>query len=1046
RRRDIRDLLSGTGRGPRSYSIIEQGTISRLVESKPQDLRVFLEEAAGITKYKERKRDTENRIRHCRENLARLADLRHELASQISSLEGQAKLAEQYSELKKNERELNQNIIVLRWQRFFDELTQTQINLQQSQDQCALLQVKIDEQQLNHQARDNELTEKREQLSATDALVYQSDSHITRLQLGIEHLLQAVVQGENNLAQLKLKVDGLTKQHNVQLASQHSAQQELQGSTTRLPLLAFELQQLQTQLSQQDTELEQIDRLLAQLHGDKQRIDNQYQIEKQGIERIEHDQLKFSSQSQLLKKKQTDYMVVQQKLQPMNVQAQFKELQQAQQNFQLQWEQGALALQDKQSSISSQTKAVAVQQSELDTLRNEQQTFLMLIDAQMSKDEHALIEHFSEQPQLWQIIDAQSDWQLACETVLGPFLKGFVLDKFSPLTQLSQHCQLWLEAPQTDSLSSTEHKFSLLSDVVSAKSAKHQPLLQRLLHQVYCSDDLNQAQKMLPHLCAGESVVTKTGQWLSHGHAVVGQQVNATSSQGLLVLNQRLDDLTPVINSAQHQLSDSQSLLTQSQAALEQMSAQHGELEQQLNQQNELAVSAKQKWLLEQQQWQHITAQIEEVVLQLTQLSRLAALDNDQLSIYQAQCKEHVHARKELEQQIKSNQQLRHIGKSQQKTLQSKSQNTQQQHHQQQLLVQKHQLLSSSASQQCSALAVQINALNDELAILRHQVSGHQQPLAQKKAQIATLHSESTTYQTRQQVLKQRVSTLISQAQENSQLFQQLSISKDKQQKTMAQLELKTATLKIKISAQEQALQQSQRELLLLAQTLKVTSDAKQWPVQLAVIRDQLSQMGAINLTAIEQYNKQKERLDYLNAQNDDLEQGLNTLESAIKKIDRQSRDKFKRTFDAVNADFKLLFPKVFGGGTAQLTLTDSDLLLSGVSIMAQPPGKKNSTIHLLSGGEKALTALSLVFAIFQLNPAPFCMLDEVDAPLDDANVVRYCNLVKEMSEKVQFIFITHNKVSMEMATQLLGITMQEAGVSRVVAVDVDAAVSLAQQ
>ncbi|HHX35675.1 MAG TPA: chromosome segregation protein SMC, partial [Gammaproteobacteria bacterium] len=242
-----------------------------------------------------------------------------------------------------------------------------------------------------------------------------------------------------------------------------------------------------------------------------------------------------------------------------------------------------------------------------------------------------------------------------------------------------------------------------------------------------------------------------------------------------------------------------------------------------------------------------------------------------------------------------------------------------------------------------------------------------------------------------------------------------------------------------------QQLQAVQLDVHQLLEHLPADAQISVWEQQLSAVATRIERLGAINLAAIEEYRQQSERKTYLDAQNDDLVEALDTLENVIRKIDRETRNRFKETFDLINNGLQELFPKVFGGGHASLEMTGDDLLSTGVAIMARPPGKKNSTIHLLSGGEKALTALALVFAIFQLNPAPFCMLDEVDAPLDDANVGRYARLVKEMSEKVQFIYITHNKIAMEMADQLLGVTMHEPGCSRLVAVNVEEAAALAE-
>jgi chromosome segregation protein len=230
----------------------------------------------------------------------------------------------------------------------------------------------------------------------------------------------------------------------------------------------------------------------------------------------------------------------------------------------------------------------------------------------------------------------------------------------------------------------------------------------------------------------------------------------------------------------------------------------------------------------------------------------------------------------------------------------------------------------------------------------------------------------------------------------------------------------------------------------MLIEEMDESADLTSWEEKLEKARRRIERLGPINLAAIDEFKEQTERKEYLDSQLEDLNSALETLEGAIRKIDRETRTRFRETYDNVNAGFQKLFPKLFGGGHAYLEMTGDDLLSAGVTVMARPPGKRNSTIHLLSGGEKALTAVAMVFAIFELNPAPFCLLDEVDAPLDDANVGRFCDIVRTMSEKVQFVFITHNKVTMEMARQLTGVTMQDPGVSRMVSVDLDAAVKMA--
>jgi chromosome segregation protein len=255
---------------------------------------------------------------------------------------------------------------------------------------------------------------------------------------------------------------------------------------------------------------------------------------------------------------------------------------------------------------------------------------------------------------------------------------------------------------------------------------------------------------------------------------------------------------------------------------------------------------------------------------------------------------------------------------------------------------------------------------------------------------------------------------------------------------------LKLAETGVRLEQIDTALAELDADVAAVEVDLPEDADETEWLVRVERIGAKIHRLGPINLAAIDETTRAKERKEYLDAQDNDLRTALETLQNAIKKIDKETRSRFKDTFDTVNAGFSELFPKVFGGGTAFLEMTGDDLLDTGVSIMARPPGKKNSTIHLLSGGEKAMTAIALVFSIFQLNPAPFCMLDEVDAPLDDANVGRYARLVSEMSKKVQFVFITHNKITMEAAEQLMGVTMHEPGVSRLVTVDIEEAARLA--
>ena len=353
----------------------------------------------------------------------------------------------------------------------------------------------------------------------------------------------------------------------------------------------------------------------------------------------------------------------------------------------------------------------------------------------------------------------------------------------------------------------------------------------------------------------------------------------------------------------------------------------------------------------------------------------------------------------------------------------------------------------------------QVNALKQSIERIHHQVSGLQKrrdqlmtdlteddaPLEQLEQELDVALEKRAAIETALTAAKQKVDNIeaeiqlfIQQRHETEQTLEDARNALEEKRMHGQELKIRQTTLNEQLSASSFNLEQ-------VIESLPEEATEAEWADRLEKTATRIGRLGAINLAAIEEYGQCEERKNYLDAQHADLEEALTTLQDAIRKIDRETRSRFKETFDKVNITFQALFPKIFGGGNAYLELTGDDLLDTGVALMARPPGKRISNIHLLSGGEKALTAMALVFSLFQLNPAPFCMLDEVDAPLDDVNVGRFCELVKEMSQQVQFIFISHNKNAIEMADHLMGVTMHEPGVSRIVSVDIAAAVSMAE-
>jgi len=1046
RRRDITDLLSGTGLGPRSYAIIEQGTISRLVESKPQELRVFLEEAAGITKYKERRRETETRIKHSRENLSRLADIKHELDTQVAALESQAQQAEQYGQLKTQERSLNQDIIVLRWSKFEQELTLAQ---QQKQQQLQLLSELEHKQALAEQQNE------------------QVASEIIRLSEHSNALLQQCYQQETEVAKATAQVKLLATKHQDLLENQDKLQLTLNANTDRqqqqihkvavateaAAQLAPQLVQLTEQLAvlnsnsvdtQQQLELSQ--QQLSDLLKQQTSLGQQLELSQHSSAKIGQDKLKLASQRELMTDKLSSCAVERAILAPQEKMQHYQGLRQQHVEAISHQTAAKAQLQQSNSVVTAMQQQVLALEQQQQKLANEMATNQLLISAKLINDDQMLANHYQGFQQLWQKITIAPRWQRALQVVLGDFLQAYCVESDTPTLADTGHRLVYKIESATLAASPSQVTTPQLSQSLQAL-IECDYVLSDLISGVFCAEDLQQAKTIAASLRAGQSVITPCGQWYGQGFSVISAPANDDATGlGLLELEQQLQQQQTKMATLQDQAQQ----LAQQGNVLEQTLTEHLEASELCEQQSiscqQQMIEAKQHWLLEQQKWQYVCDQHDDIRRQIVDLEQVEALEQQQLAQLS-------------QQQIALNRQINQLIDDL-KTAQSRLSVLKQLRHGQQrdlvqLQRQKHdaELADQKQQMQLSATQLLLSQINDagqdtQLALNQviEQLDASAAPLAEQRQagqvggeQLALLRHE---HQQQSQQLKQQQTSQERLTQSKKE--QQVKLTKG--QALIQRANLTSETLKVKLTAQEQALELSATALTSLAAALVVETDPTLWPQRLVNVKEQLANIGPINLTAIEQYNEQKQRSDILQQQIDDLESALETLASAIKKIDKQSKEMFKQTFDAVNRDFKILFPKVFGGGSAQLTLTDSDLLSSGVSIMAQPPGKKNSTIHLLSGGEKALTALSLVFAIFQLNPAPFCMLDEVDAPLDDANVERYCNLVKEMSEKVQFIFITHNKVSMEMADHLTGITMMEAGVSRVVAVDVAQAVSLVQE
>ncbi|WP_281558688.1 chromosome segregation protein SMC [Thalassomonas sp. RHCl1] len=1040
RRKDITDIFLGTGLGPRSYAIIEQGTISRLIESKPQELRVFIEEAAGISKYKERRRDTENRIRHTRENLERLSDIRSELALQVDKLHQQAEAAKRFKTLKASERKYKAELAVLRWRAFDEKYKFNQQEITRRQGEIEDLVLKKNQQQAALFQAKQALTDDSDELVKLQQQKLQKSNDIARLEQNLKHSKQR--------QQLLLQELEKYRQQVAQASKEVSADEE------KLARVSLMLDEKLPELALAQEQLAQLQQVAEQYQDEQHKWQQSWEQHQQELH--EHKRLqallesKISAQLVLIERSQ----VRQQALTDESGQ-----LEQHQQGHVVDEQQQALALaqasldeglyqqQELTEQISVLQQQITEHQQGLAKSQGLEQALVanlsQLEDRQAQQPEWGLeqtswlkSQNIEYSGAFFEGLTVEPDWELAVEQVLSYWLEAGVVDSLPSALPLETALLVTKLGNDVAGESKLESKPKTLAEKVSGAGA-----FQPWLNQIYVAADLDAARLVLVSLAPAESVICPDGSWLGHGFlkkGTLGVSSDALQrKQNIMALKAQLAALGDERSGYEQAL---QVLIKN----LKQAQQQDKDLTGQLKQVRDQVQQLQQELLLTQQQVKHEQQRSALIQSELKQLSGQIKAEQAELDRLQHEQAESSAGREDEGRTRALKVQQEQI-QQQLQTVQVKIRNCQQENHQQALEIEQGKSQKSHlqhnitrASEQLTGLKQQLEESEQQLASLTDPGEQDSSILQHQLEQMQTLEQALAVITEKQTGARHSIAEIEQQQQANQKLQEKLK-------EQMAKFQLDGESYRLRAEASLEQLAEMQQSLPEVKASMPAEAKESVWQGHIIRLGKDINQLGAINLAAIEEYNSQMARKTFLDSQNDDLTQAITTLESAIEKIDKESRHKFKLTFDQVNQDLKGLFPKVFGGGSAYLALTGDDLLDTGVSIMARPPGKKNSTIHLLSGGEKALTALSLVFAIFRLNPAPFCMLDEVDAPLDDANVGRFCNLVREMSQTVQFIYISHNKIAMEMASHLTGVTMFEPGVSRMVAVDIDEAIAMAE-
>jgi chromosome segregation protein len=1043
RRRDVQDIFLGTGLGPRAYAIIEQGMISRIIEAKPEDLRVFLEEAAGISKYKERRRETENRLSDTRENLARVTDILQELGEQIEKLEKQAEVANRFQELS-SERDQKQNLLTLLKrnesandaQKYVGEIDRCGIEIEAETAGLRGIERRIEEIRGEHQAAAGTL-------SAAQGELYQSNTEVSGLESEIRHLnetrqrVQAqITQGRAGLENEERRCAELREAADMWRSRLDDAGERLMTANQiriqeadKLPVVELENRNAQDELAAMRSRIAELEGGLDleqthAAHAEKtlQNLDlrkNRLADEKAQLSVPDLDAL-----SQLVRElEQSDSEIARQEA----LLAQLESAHAALEN-----QRG-----DAQDELQVLERELSAMDSQLVTLQR----------IQRQSDENGRVDDWLNrhgvitQTRLWQKIAVQDGWETAVESVLRERLHSLEIEDFNRVAGMVNDpppSRVMIHFPLAESAELPGNGKIRLADLVQVTDPRLAGALGSWLNGFYAVEGTPPLEDRLG-LVGQETLVNREGHQFNR-YGVVFHAPDSLDS-GLLARKREIELLIGDVAKNQELIEIARAGLEQvigrmeeHDAAVSTLRAAGDVLKQRRHEQELLHVKRTEEGDRYAQRFSQITGELEDISAHEISEREVHATA---LQNAQRMREELNHMRRDALEAAAKYQAAGEALERQREALQIATREEQD---------------AGYAQRECKN---KIEEIENNLSIATGQIAAILEQVANLDQELQTL-SDQPLQEKLREALELRVAREKNLAQARAvqdDLAEQLRSSEAMRlnhEQNLGPLRDRLAELRLKEQAARLVYEQFAAQLVAvgadeIALSALLKAGQRPGPLQgeISRLNNAIADLGAINMAALGELEVSRERKQYLDSQFGDLNEALDILDSAIRRIDRETQELLQVTFNSVNAHFGELFPALFGGGEARLEMSGEDILESGVQVIAKPPGKKNTSIHLLSGGEKALTAISLVFAMFQLNPAPFCLLDEVDAPLDDTNTERFCELVKKMAEQTQFLFISHNKITMEMSSQLVGVTMQEQGVSRVVAVDIEEALKM---
>ena len=1052
RRRDVQDVFLGTGLGPRAYAIIGQGTISRIIESRPEELRLFLEEAAGVSKYKERRRETENRLSDTRENLTRVEDILRELNANLEKLEKQAEVAAQYNTLQTSVTLKQQQLWFLKSKdaeadqaKVRAEGLQAVNDLEARMADLRAIEADLETIRQSHYAAGD-------QVNQAQGRLYEATAEVGKLEAEIRYVVEGRQRVESRLAQL-------AEQIAQWVARKEDAEAEIENlagagfdAEERAELLAAQVEEQAMQLP----DLEDALRSGQQRAGEQRAAVVQIQ---QQIQVLAAEQRSIDEQSRQLDTRQerlrTDKnaLAAPDEARLTNLRTQFDEAQEMAEMS----EARHMELQDSVPQLDEERRE---RQQAVNTESGRQADLSARLEALKALQEKVktdgklqpwLAKHGLDGMQgLWSRIHVEPGWESALEAALRERLNALEVGRLdmvrgflgsggndAPPARLAFYSK-----PPAGAAAAGNGAQPQLSDLLRINDAGLNAVLVDWLQGCYTAQTLDEALNRRSQLKPGEVI------YVANGHAVSAHSVSFyaqdSEQSGMLARAQEIEHLEKELRAQVLINEEARSTLIRAEAAYadasQRLIAARREASESQSRAHELQVETLRLTQMAEQtraRSEQIGADLAEVDAQLNDLQERRVAAEARFEELDMQLADSQERHAQLDERVIEAERKLSESREQQRSLERQAQEAV--FSQRTMDARKAELSRTieTASAQAKSLAEEDVRARDEMARLSAAAAqgGLQTALDEKMEREKSLAAQRSQYD-----------DLTAKLRASDDRRTQLERAMDPLRARITEFQLKEQAARLGLEQYTTLLEEAQADLAAVAQSIaegNVRVGGLQGEID-RLHRD-ITALGAVNLAALDELNLARERKTFLDAQTEDLTMAMNTLEDAIRKIDVETRILLSGTFDVVNGHFGRMFPELFGGGQARLVMTGDEILDAGVQVIAQPPGKKNQTIHLLSGGEKALTAIALVFAIFQLNPAPFCLLDEVDAPLDDANTERYAKLVSSMSKGTQFLFISHNKIAMEMAEQLIGVTMQEQGVSRIVAVDMESALSMAE-